>query len=477
MKDLEKKLKKGVSYGFYTKLFTQVSQFAFGILLARILTPEDYGLAGMLAFFMAFYEMMVDSGFGSAIIQKKIPSDIDYNTVFWFNLGISLVLYFTLYFSSPFIAEFYNDDRLVKISRVLGLVPVINAFGSIQGKYLLKNLRFESLSKISYISLVGSSIFAVILALIGFGVWSLIFKAIFFAVVLHLGFWIISDWKPKWAFSFKSLKQLFKFGSKILLNSVFDVIFNNLYSLIIGKYFNPETLGIYTRAKQFNDLPDNTVRISTVQTLFPTLSHIQDDDEKLIKVYKRALSLMAFVLFPVYAILACSAYPLIEVLLTEKWIACAGYLQLLCIMGVTLPFESINGNILYVKGKSNFILTVTVIGRIIFVGLIFALISFGLAGLVYVLIIYAFVKVILYSYFSRKIFKYGIYQQLKDVSIFLILTVVSLLVMISFYYLIENSMIKLILIVSSGSGIYILLSHLMKLNEIQEVIKLIKFKS
>lgn len=477
MEDLSKKLRTGVSVNFYTRLLIQISQFAFGIILARLLTPDDYGLTGMLAIFLAFYEMLVDSGFGSALIQKKNPVHIDYNTVFWFNFGISLFLYLILFISAPCIADFYDDDRLILITRVLGLVPVINAFGSIQGKYLNKNLLYKSLSKVGYIAFVGSSIFAVILAYLGFGVWALIYKSIFWAFTLNVGWWIVSDWKPKWEFSFSSLKQLFKFGSKIILNSVFDVIFNNLYSLIIGKYFNPASLGIYTRAKQFVDLPDSSIRRSTADTLFPALSHIQDDDEKLIKTYKKALSLLAFVLFPVYAILACSAYPLIEVLLTNKWIEAAGYLQLMCIIGITFPFETVNGNVLYVKGKSNYVLKITIIQRIIFVSLIFALISYGVVGLVYVFILDAFIRVILYSYFAKKILSYTIVKQLKDVYLFIVLAAISLIVMLALNYLSVGPVIKLILIVASGSGIYIILSFILKVKEIKEIIKLLKFKS
>jgi len=154
MKDIEKKLKTGITVGFYTKILTQTSQFAFGIILARLLTPEDYGLTGMLAIFIALYEMFVDSGFGSSLIQKKNPSEIDYNTVFWFNLGISLILYLILFISAPYIAEFYDDERLILITKVLGIVPIINAFGSVQGKYLNKNLKFKSLAKLTYINLL-----------------------------------------------------------------------------------------------------------------------------------------------------------------------------------------------------------------------------------------------------------------------------------------------------------------------------------
>lgn len=477
MKDLEKKLKTGVSYGFYTKILTQASQFIFGIILARLLTPEDYGLAGMLAIFIAFYEMLVDSGFGVALIQKKSPTEIDYNTVFWFNIGISLVLYLILFISAPYIAEFYNDVRLIPISRVLGIVPIIVAFGSVQGKYLQKNLEYKSLAKVSYISFVSSSIFATVLAFLGFGVWALVYKSIFWSIMLHFGFWLISDWRPKWAFSFNSLRQLFGFSSKLLLDSSLNVIFKNLYSLIIGKYFSPATLGIYTRAKQFNDIPDNIIRASTTTVLFPALSHIQDDEEKLIKVYKKALSLMAFLLFPVYAVLACSAYPMIEVLLTYKWIESAGYLQIMCLMAFTYPFETINLNILYVKGKSNYILLITIIERIVFICLIFALITFGLTGLVFALVFNAFIRVIIYSYFSKKIISYGIIQQIKDVFLFFLLTIISFLVMLPLNYIIENPVIKLILIIISGTGAYLLLSFLLNLKEIQEVIKLLKFKS
>lgn len=475
MIDIEKNLKEGVSVGFYTKILTQASQFIFGIILARLLTPEDYGLAAMLAFFIAFYEMLVDSGLGSAIIQKKNPSNTDYNTVFWFNMAISLVLYLVLFVTSPYIAEFYNDDRLILISRILGLVPVINAFGSIQGKYLNKNLKFKSLAKVYYLSFLSSSIFAVILAFLGFGVWSLIYKAIFLAVMLNSGWWIISEWKPKPAFSLNSLRKLFEFGSKILLNSVFDVVFNNLYFLIIGKYFSASALGFYSKAKQLNDLPDETIRKSTTYTLFPTLSHVQDDNNKLTEVYKKTLTLLAFIIFPLYAILACAAYPMIEVLLTSKWMEAAGYLQLMCFIALTYPFETVNGNVLYVKGKSNYILIVTVICRIVFILLIIAFISSGLKGLIYVLIINAIIKVLLYSHFSRKVFSYGLLRQIKDVLIFIIMTLISLMVMIFISYLLDKPLMKLIFIVFSGSTVYLLLSYLFKIKEIRDVKKLLKF--
>ena len=242
MENLGNRARKGVSLVFYTKFITQGIQFIFGLILARLLSPTDYGLVGMLAIFIALFEMLTDSGFGVAIIQKKSPDSIDYSTVFWFNFVFSLFLYLVLFFSAPAISSFYNNNKLIPILRTLGIVSVLNAFGSVQGKYLNKNLKYESLTKVYMVAFISSSAFAVIFAYLGFGVWSLVLKSLVLALLLNLGWWLISSWKPQFKFSLKSLKQLFGFGSKILGVSIFETLFNNLYSLVIGKYFDAQSL-------------------------------------------------------------------------------------------------------------------------------------------------------------------------------------------------------------------------------------------
>lgn len=476
MENLGNRARKGVSLVFYTKFITQGIQFIFGLILARLLSPTDYGLVGMLAIFIALFEMLTDSGFGVAIIQKKSPDSIDYSTVFWFNFVFSLFLYLVLFFSAPAISSFYNNNKLIPILRTLGIVSVLNAFGSVQGKYLNKNLKYESLTKVYMVAFISSSAFAVIFAYLGFGVWSLVLKSLVLALLLNLGWWLISSWKPQFKFSLKSLKQLFGFGSKILGVSIFETLFNNLYSLVIGKYFDAQSLGYYTRAKQFNDLPDTTFRGSAMEILFPVLSHIQDDDEKLVSIYKKAISLFAFVLFPLYAILGVIAYPMIEVILTPKWIFSAEYVQILCIMSVTLPFQSINGNVLYVKGKSNYVLYITIIRRIIFLGLVLGLIKYGVVALVWGIVIDAFIITILYIIFAAKVFTYRFIDQIRDVLPVFLITATSFLLMFVTKSFIVGSLKQLFMIPIIGLSVYILLSYFFRRNDIKEVLNLIKFK-
>jgi len=391
MESIGKKVRSGLTLSSYVTVFTYFFQFSFGIFLARLLNPSDYGLVGMLAIFIVLFEMLVDSGFGASILQKKSPEPIDYNTVFWFNLFVSIVLYLILFISAPFIADFFKENSLVTIIRVLGVVSVINAFGSIQGKYLNKNYLYIPLNKVYVFTLVCSSIIAVLFAYLGFGVWSLIIKSLTFAVMLNFGWWMLSPWKPTLTFSMKSLKSLFGFGSKIFAISIFDSIFNNLYSLIIGKLFSVQKLGYYTRGKQFTDLPEIFIRNGPFTLLFPALSNIQDQDERLLRVYKKILSMLAFLLFPTYAILGCISYPLVKVLLTDKWLPSVVFIQILSFMCIAFPFHGVNSSILIVKGKSQYLLIITVIRRILFLILIFILYRYGVGALAWGMVIDAMI--------------------------------------------------------------------------------------
>jgi O-antigen/teichoic acid export membrane protein len=476
MEEIGSRTRQGVSLGFYVQIATQGIQFVFGLILARLLFPDQYGLVGMLAIFLALFEMLTDSGFGIAIIQKKTPSEDDYSTVFWFNFVFSLLLYVILFLLAPTIAAFYHEKKLVSILRVLGIVSVINSFGSIQGKYLNKNLKYMSLSKVYMVSFIIGSIVAVVFAYLGFGVWSLVIKSLATALLLNFGWWIVSTWKPKFKFSFSSLKQLFGFGSKMLGINIIEVLFNNLYSIIIGKFFNAQSLGFFTRAKQFCDLPDRTFRSSTISTLFNGLSHVQDDDEKLLRIYKKVLSLLSFVLFPLYAVLGVIAYPMIKILLTEKWLFSVGYLQILCIMAITYPFESVNGNLLYVKGKSNYLFIITVIRRIIFIVIIVTLVKYGVAALVWGLVLDAFIITFLYIIFATKVFNYQFIDQVRDVLPSFLITATSLLFMITAKSFIVGSLKQLFIIPIIGLSVYILLSYFFRRDNIKEVLNLIKFK-
>jgi teichuronic acid exporter len=469
-----KNVRSGLSITFYSKVLTYIIQFSFGIFLARILSPSDYGLVGILSIFFVVFEMLVDSGFGSSILQKKDPDTIDYSTIFWFNFLISIALYIILFFTAPLIASFYNNNQLISIIRSLGIVCIINSFGSIQGKYLNKSYKYNQLAVIYVSSVTLSSAIALFFAYTGYGVWALVIKTIVFAIMLNFGWWIVSSWKPDFTFSFKRLKSMFGFGSRIFVISIFDSIFNNIYSLIIGKLYNVEKLGYYSRGKQFTDLPDQFIRGSAFTLLFPALSNIQDDDERLKLVYKKVVSMLAFLLFPAYIILGCISHPLVEVLLTDKWISSVVFVQILSFMAVTFPFQSVNSNILYVKGHSNYLLIVTVIRRLIFIALIIVLYRYGVEALAWGMVIDSIIDTFLNAFFANKVFKYNLISQFRDTSAIAIISLLMLGIMLLINNIFPNPVIKLFAVPTIGLSFYLTISWFFRKDLVIEALSFLK---
>lgn len=472
--NIAQKAKSGVRIGFYTGIATQLTQFAFGIVLARLLSPADYGIVGMVAIFFVIIDILQDGGFSVALLQQEEVFKLDYTTVFWLNIILSLVLYVLLFFLAPIIANFYEDLRLVSIIRVIGLTSVIKALGSTQGAYLSKCQHYLGQSKVYFLSLVGASIFALCCAWLGFGFWSLVIKSLSTMIFLAVGWWIISPWKPQLEFSQESLKRLFPFGSKILATSLFDGLFNNIYSLIIGKVYNAQSLGYYTRARGFLDLPDNSVRGVITGVLFPALSYYQNDDEKLKNYYKRGLVLLAFVLYPIYSILFFSAKPMIIILITSKWLLAVPLLKILCIKTLFYPFESINGNILYVKGRSNYVLISTIIRRGIFILLITLTIRFGIKGLMWGLVADSLIVSALYFLFAKKVFRYGILEQLLDIKKPIIILILPCIAMLILSHTVSNPYLCFTFTCLAGGGLYLMLAYFFMSEELIDVLKILK---
>lgn len=474
MADLRSSAQSGVSAIFVSTLITQAGQFVFGLILARLLEPKDYGLIGMLAIFIGLSDTFVDSGLGTAIIRKKEPVAADYSTVFWYNVLISASFYIIIVLSAPFIAAFYGDNQLILLTRVLSLIIIINAIGSIQGKYLNKNLKYTDLAKVAIVSFIGSSAIAVLLAWFGFGVWALVGRSISLALLLNGGWWIMSRWKPTFKFSKNSFKELFGYGSKLLFTSLFDTVFNNFYSVIIGKLFSADKLGYYNRAKQFQDLPDRTIRGSFMGIFFPILSQIQDDGERLLKVYKKLLSILIYILYPVYSMMFLAAYPLIEIILKPKWLPAAPLLQILCLVAIAYPFQTINENILYLKGRSDYVLYLTIIRRVLLLGLVFGLFRFGVEGLLWGLVAEAFIGLLISSYLSNRLFSYKLYQQVKDNMVIISFNLIIIAIMFFVKNSLSGSLLQLLLVPSAGVFVYLILSIIFKRQELKEVIDVVK---
>lgn len=473
MDNLKEKAQTGVALGFVTRTGTQALQFVFGLILARLLTPQDYGLVGMLAIFITLSDVFIDSGFGTAVMRKKYPEPIDYSTVFWFNFAISLLAYGVLFFGAPLIADFYGDSRLINLTRVLGLVVIINAAGSIQGKYLNKNMQYKRLTKVYAISFIGGSVFALGMAALGFGVWALVGKTLFLALLLNGGWWLVSSWKPGLHFSLRSFKELGAFGSKILATSLFSSFFSNIYSLIIGKLFNAQSLGFFTRAKQFYDLPDKTIRTSSMNIFFPALSYMQDDDSRLIRSYSRILAIYAFILFPLYAVLAIIANPMIIILLTEKWLGSAILLKYFCLLAIALPFEAVNENVLYIKGRSDLVFYVTVLRKAGLVVFLFLLYKLGLKGMVWAFVLEGYLGVIISVYFAKKVLAFSVLAQIKQILPSIGMTILASLVMLTVMHFTGEGILQLLLVPVSGFIIYLLISYITKRTELNEIIELI----
>lgn len=349
---LKEKAAAGMVWTALQKYSSVFIHFISSIILARLLTPYDYGCIGMLSVFMVLAEVFIDGGFGSALIQKKRPTQVDYSTIFWWNIGMSIVMYAILYVSAPAISRFYHIPLLCKVLRVQGVILFIYAFNIIQRNQLKKKLNFKLLAIIS----VGTSIIAltvtIILAYKGFGVWALVIQHIISAFIPSLVFWFYVKWRPLWAFSWDSIKELFGFGLYIFLTNLTSRFTNRLSSLIIGRVYNPTTLGFYSKARNVEQLFSSSISQIMNQVTYPLYAEVQDDRVTMQKMIKRLTMTISYITFPILYILLLSAKPLFLILYSERWLASVPYFQVLCLAGLAYCLQSANLQTISAIGKS-----------------------------------------------------------------------------------------------------------------------------
>ena len=349
---LKEKAAAGMVWTALQKYSSVLIQFISSIILARLLTPYDYGCIGMLSIFMVLAEVFIDGGFGSALIQKKQPTQVDYSTIFWWNIGMSVVMYAILYVTAPAISRFYHIPLLCKVLRVQGVILFIYAFNIIQRNQLKKKLNFKLLSIIS----VGTSIIAltvtIILAYKGFGVWALVIQHIISAFIPSLVFWFYVKWRPLCIFSWSSLKELFSFGLYIFLTNLTSRFTNRISSLIIGRVYSPETLGYYSKARSVEQLFSSSISQIMNQVTYPLYAEVQDDKVTMQKMIKRLTTTIAYITFPILYCLLLSAKPLFLILYSERWLASVPYFQILCLAGLAYCLQSANLQTISAIGKS-----------------------------------------------------------------------------------------------------------------------------
>ncbi|MBQ6437487.1 MAG: lipopolysaccharide biosynthesis protein [Bacteroidales bacterium] len=413
--NLKQKAASGMVWTAVQKYSTMIIGFISGIILARLLEPEDYGAIGMLAIFMSLAEVFIDAGFGSALIQKKEPTQTDYSTVFYFNIVMSLVLYLVLFFSAPAIARFFRMPILTDVLRVQGLVLFIYAFNIIQRNQIRKKLRFKKLSTITIITAIVSLIVTVIMAYKGCGVWSLVVQNILGALVPCVFFWVTTNWRPSWEYSWKSFKELFGFGSFMFLTSIFTTFSQRITGLLVGRWYDPTTMGYYSKASTTSKQMTLSVSGVMIQTTYPLYASVQDDKERLINMVKRITSTLAYISVPILCLLIVVAKPLFVLLYSDRWLASVPYFQMLCVGGIAGCLLSVNQQTIAAIGKSKVFFIWTIIKEGVGIALqVIGLIVWGMWGLLAGKVISSWFSYFVNISLVSKYVGYKNYQQLKD---------------------------------------------------------------
>lgn len=412
--EVRTKAMKGFAWSGLQTAATQILQFVLGIVLARLLLPEDYGVVGILAVFSFVAAIFLDSGFASALIQKKDRTDIDYSTVFYFNLLIAGFFYVVMWVAAPYFAEFYHIPILKGITRLAMLSVLIGSFNIVQTTKLKIDLNFRVLAVSSIVSLVISGAVGILLAKRGFGAWGLAWQGVIATSVTTVILWCWSRWRPQLAFSIESFKRLFGFGSRLLCSNVMSAIYQQVYPLVIGRCFSPAHVGYFNRANGYANLPSNTMVTMVLGVSFPVLSRYQDDNVQLLSAYKQMLRMPMFVLVPVLVGLAVLAEPLIEVMIGTKWLPCAPYLQVLCVGAVFTPLSLMNINLLNVKGRSDLVLRLDFIKKPVAFFMLFAMIPLGIMPMCIGRAFYELFAFSLNCYYTKKILCYGLWRQIGD---------------------------------------------------------------
>lgn len=418
---------KSVKWTAIEKVSVQGIQFVLGLIMARLLTPEDYGTVGMLAIFIAVSQTFIDSGFSNALIRKLDRTEDDYCTAFYFNIFIAIVCYVGLFISAPWISLFFKAPILKAILRVQSISLIINSIMGVQVAKLTADLDFKALAKRNVVSSLSSGIIGVILAYAGFGVWALVAQTLVQNIINLVIISTYCMWIPRRPFSRDSFSYLWGYGSKMLASGLLNTIYGNLTPIIIGRFFSAKDLGVYSRGTHLAQYPSQITNDVLGRVTFPILSKLQDDEERLISVYRKYICVTSLIIFFGCSLLCAVGRPLVLVLLTSKWEECIIYLQIYCFSIMFDHICRINLNLLQVKGRSDLFFRLEVIKKAIALAILFASIPFGVIGICISKVVYSQIAVFINTYYTGKLFDLGYLKQVKDFSIYFVLSVVCVI--------------------------------------------------
>lgn len=481
--NLKSKTVSGMIWSALQRFGTMGISFVSNIVLARLLTPDDYGCIGMLAIFITISNTFVDGGFGSALIQKKDVTQKDYSTIFWWNLFLSIVLYCVLYISAPAVSRFYNMPLLESVLQVQGIILIINALNIVQTNQLRKSINFKKLATIHLVSNIVAAILAIILAYNGWGVWALVAQQIISSSIISIMLLAMNRWMPSLCFSVESFKQLFSFGGFILASNLINTFCNNVQGLLIGKFFSPAMLGYYTQAYKLENIASHSISGVVDQVSYPVLSQVQSDKIAMKNAIYRLISSIAYITFPLMLILIIVAKPLITLLYGIQWLPSIPYFQIICIGGIAVCLQGVTYQAVASIGKSKELFWWTIIkrglGLILVVG---GMLVFDMNGLLWGFVISCWLLTIINSFLVGKFIGYNLYQQFKDLLPIFFLSVFTYIVtflitnvVITIYGNIHD-IINILITVFIYIGIYIMLSYIFKLKVFLSYMDIIRNK-
>lgn len=473
---LKNKTVKGIVWSSVERFSVQGIQFLVMIVMARLLTPKDYGLVGMVAIFIAVAQSLVDSGFSQALIRKQNRTETDNSTVFYFNIVVGILLYLVLFAIAPLVAIFYDSPELTALMRVVCLSVVFNSFVVVQRALLTVNIDFKTQAKASLTAAVVSGVIGIGMAYSGFSYWSIVAQQLVNLGLNTLLLWIFTRWRPRWIYSWGSFRELFTFGSKLMVSGLLDVVYRNMYLLVIGKVFTASSLGYYTRANQFAEFPSSNLTGILQRVTYPVLCQIQDDDERLAQIYRRFLRLSAFLIFPLLVGLSAVAEPFVLLLLKEQWLFAATLLQIICFAMMWYPIHAINLNLLQVKGRSDLFLRLEIIKKAIAVLILCVTIPMGLIAMCVGQILSSLIALIINTNYTGKLIQVGFLRQMRDLLPTLLLSLSMWGVVYGITSCLSGIILQLIVGIIAGMVYYIALSALFHFPELKELYSIIRRK-
>ncbi len=479
MGELKDKAVKGVFWSAVDKGGVKAISFIVSIIIARILSPDDYGTIGMILVFINISNIIIDSGISQALVQRKDRSDTDMSTAFFFNIAIGVLCYFLLFILAPAISRFYNVAELTPILRVLGIVLIFNSLATVQRANLLIKLDFKTMAAVNLVGVIVSAGVGLCSAYSGFGVWALVFQQLTLSVTVTGVFWLLGKWRPFMCFSTQSFRHLWHFGNKLLIAGLVATILREIYSMTIGKFYHKAELGFYSRAVQTTDMVAYTTYDVINAVSFPILSTLQDDRTRLISIYSRMLAMTAFIIFPIMTMLAVLAEPLVSVLLTDKWLPAVVLIQWLCFARVFTPISALNMNILNAVGRSDLFMKLDFSKTPLIIIAMIITIPIGVKAIIIGDFIISFICYFINAYLPGRMFGFGIKAQWVIFYRIVIATAIMALCGSLVVHFVTNKLLALIIGSFMCLTIYILCAKTLKITQLQELseIALTKLKA